>query len=123
MTELGDPPAAVVEACCAGDDANKLMAELRQFPGELDLGAACRQMFFHMKNALEANPELEPKVVNKLYTFALENRAVPDTEAAEFMRSLERELRQADSGGSGDAAALRARLAEQLSGYGVAPTS
>lgn len=118
MAELGDPPGAVVEACCAGDDANKLMAELRQFPGELDFDGACRQMMFHMSNALAANPEFEASIVSKLHGFAVEHRDIPDAETSEFMRSLERELGQADAD---QAAALRARLGEVLRTFGVAP--
>jgi hypothetical protein len=119
MTTLEDPPPAVVEACCASGDSNKLMSELRRFPGELDVNAACRQMFFHMRRALDADPASMSKIVTALRGFALDNRDVPDKETAEFMRSLERELGRADSGA---AAQLRARLTELLREQGVAPT-
>ncbi len=116
MAEMPDPPPSVIDACCAGEDVNALMANMRQFPGELDLAAACQQMLFHMKNTLAEMPELEPKIVNKLHTFALENGDAAG-DHAEFMRGLERELGQADDGA---AAELRQKLAALLD-TGVAP--
>ena len=115
-----EPAYELIEASTSGGNINSLVSALRRFPGELDPAEAQRQLFCHMRRALQEDATLIGPFVRTLFRLMIEgDLCFPGAEASIY--ALDHEWDHVLEGRHGDKAAVRAQLEALLSQFADEP--